>query len=239
MSITSRELMTKLEIKNVKTLTRWYQQQVIPVPIVELHPGGIGRIACWPDWVLKHGRIIKKLLGEGHTLKDVAATFGTNWPAIAARYPKYNFKIVSEKMDREKILWDICESIYSTVATHLGNIRSRLEAVAFPPVTYSVIKQALDLIEKGHNPVLILSSEKTVVVPDFLLSLHLAKHYGNSDPFLVVPLFSIVAQSHAGTKLAKKPTTQPVSMVTRGKDGSEPTSVMLGTDWEFLVEGDP
>ena len=169
----------------------------------------------------------------------MSATFGTNWPAIAARYPKYNFARVSAKMDRERILRDICESIYDTVATHLGNIRRRLEAVAFPPVTYSVIKQALDLIEKGHNPVLILSSEKTVVVPDFLLSLHLAKHYGNSDPFLVVPLFSILAQSHAGTKLAKKPTTQPVSMVTRGKDGSEQASVILGTDWEFLVEGDP
>ncbi len=239
MSITSRQLMAGLEIKNVKTLTRWYQEQVIPEPKVELHPGGIGRIACWPDWVLEHGRIIKKLLSEGQTLKDVAATFGANWAAIAARYRRYNFARVSEKMDREHFLMDICDSIYETVALHLGNIRRRLEATAFPPVTLDVVSQALELIEKGHNPVLILSSEKTVAVPDFLLSLHLAKHYRNSAPFLVVPLFALVTQHKEGNKVAKKPTTQPVSMVTHGKNASAQEMVITGAEWDFQIQGEP
>ena len=239
MSITSRELMAELEIKNVKTLTRWYQEQVIPEPKVELHPGGIGRIACWPDWVLEHGRIIKKLLSEGQTLKDVAATFGKNWVELGARYRKYNFARASEKMDRELFLMDICDAIYKTVAMHLGDIRRRLEATAFPPVTFDVVSQALELTEKGHNPVLILSSKKTVAVPDFLLSLHLAKHHQNSDPFLVVPLFALVTQHKAASKVAKKPTTQPVSMVTCGNNSSAQEVVITGSEWDFRIQEEP
>lgn len=236
MSITSRELMAELKIKNVKTLTRWHQERAIPEPKVELHPGGIGRIACWPDWVLDHGRIVKQLLGEGQTLKDIAGAFGTDWGAIAARYRRYNFKRASEKMDREHLLMDICNSIYASVAKHLGDIKRRLEATGFPPVTLNVVSQALELLEEGHNPVLILSAEKTVAVPDFLLSLHLAKHYQDPEPFFVVPLFAIVTEHEAAITMPKKPSTRPVHMVKTGVRGDQQKAVIVGTNWDFHMD---
>ncbi|MES2793563.1 MAG: hypothetical protein V4719_28375 [Planctomycetota bacterium] len=228
--------MAELKIKNVKTLTRWYQERAIPEPQIELHPCGIGRIACWPDWVLDHGRVVKRLLGEGQTLKDIAGTFGTNWTAISARYRKYNFKRASEIVDRQQLLLSICDSIYAGVAKHLGDIKRRLDTTSFPPITIQIVSQALALIDSGHNPVLILSAEQTIAVPDFLISLHLSKHFQARDPFLVVPLFAIVMEHEAAIKMVKKPTTHPVDMVTTSEKGGVQKAVIVGADWEFHLQ---
>lgn len=236
MSVTSRQLMEELDIKNVKTLTRWYQFGVIPQPTVTLHPDGIGRIAYWPDWVMKHGRTVKKLLAEGQTLKDVVATFGTNWAAIEARYRRYDFATVSASMDRRNYLRDVCDAVYKTVAMHLGDIRKRLEATSFPPVTSDVLNQTLDLMEQGLNPVLILSSKRTVAVPDFVLSLHLAQHHQDGDPFLVVPLFALLVQCDTGNKWSRTPMVQPVSKVKFGDHGRVQKAVFMGDDWNYEIQ---
>ncbi len=236
MTITSRQLMASLGIKNIKTLTRWHQLQVIPEPTIKLHPSGIGRIACWPVWVKKHGRIVKKLLTEGHTLKDVAATFGTNWTAIEARYRRYDFATVKESMDRRNYLREVCEAVYGMVALHLGGIRKQLEATSFSPVTADALDHALDLMEKGLNPVLILSSTRTVAVPDFVLSLHLSKHHRDGDPFLVVPLFALLVQSDTGKRWTRTPTVQPVNKIKLADNGGVQKMVLIGDEWDFQVQ---
>lgn len=236
MTITSRQLMASLGIKNIKTLTRWYQLQVIPEPAITLHPGGIGRIASWPVWVKKHGRIVKKLLSEGRTLKEVAATFGTNWAAIEARYRRYDFATVSESIGRRNYLRDVYDAVYEMVALHLGDIRKRLEATSFPPLTSDVLNQALDLMQHGLNPVLILSSKRIVAVPDFVLSLHLARHHEDRDPFLVVPLFALLAQCDTGKRWSRTPSVQPVNKVKLGDKGRVQRAVLIGDDWSFEIQ---
>lgn len=236
MRVTSREIMYALKIKNVKTLTRWYQAGVIPEPSIELHPDGHGTMAYWPSWVLDHCRVIKQMTDAGQTINEVVGTFGKNWDAIAARYRVYNFGRVSEKMDRDQLLMNIWNAVDKTVSKHFANIRRRLDTTQFPPVTRDVVLQALVLIEKGFNPVLILHPERIVAVPDFLLSLHLASDYQNSDPFLVVPMFSIVMQHKLKTKLAKKPTIRPVSRVTRAKNGEAEEAAIISTEWDFQIQ---
>jgi hypothetical protein len=235
MNVTSREIMDSLGIKNVKTLTRWYQAGIIPEPTIEVHPDGNGRMAYWQSWVLDHCRVIKQMTENGQTIKEIAGTFGKNWQAIAARYRKYNFARASAAKEYEKIANDIREAIHEIIAMHLGGIRRSLEMTSFPPVALDVVSQAIDLIEKGQNPVLILSSKKIVAVPDFLLSLHLSKNYLDRHPFLVVPLFSILTQQ-AGTALPPKPSIQPVNMISKNEKTSSRDFIYMGTDWEFKVE---
>ena len=154
--VTSREIMEALGIKNVKTLTRWHQAGVIPEPKVELHPDGNGRIAYWPSWVLEHCRVVKQMLDGGQKIKDIVGAFGHRWQEIEARYPvkahrrRYNLAEVSQKMDRDRLLMDLVESIYEAVAKQIVQLRASLVTTAFPPVTMSIVAQAVQLIESGQ-----------------------------------------------------------------------------------------
>jgi hypothetical protein len=216
--VTSREIMEALGIKNVKTLTRWHQSGVIPEPKVELHPDGNGRIACWPGWVLEHCRVVKQMLDEGQQIKDIVGAFGCRWQEIEARYPvkarrrRYNIAEVSQKMDRDRLLMELVESIYKAVA-----------------------KQIVQLIESGQNAVLVMSSKEAVVVPDYLLSLQLARNYENQQPFLVVPIYSLLKQLGPQPNPLKEPTIKPVGRIRRAKNGKEQNVVVAESGWSFEV----
>lgn len=240
MKVTSRDIMEALKVKNVKTLTRWYQAGVIPEPSIERHPDGHGTMAYWPSWVLEHCRAVKQMTDEGKTINEIAGAFGNNWLEVAAKYPpqkrRYKFKEVSEKMDREHLLMNICDEIYRKIAKHLVIIRGQLLTTAYPPVTRNVVLQALDMIEQGHNPVLILTAEGTAVVPDFIVSLQLAKNQESSVLLLVIPLIPILKQFMKPAGL-KGPTVHPVSRIKCGRAGIE-QEVIAGDDWSFEIKED-
>lgn len=241
MKVTSREIMEALGIKNVKTLTRWHQAGVIPEPTVELHPDGNGRIACWPGWVLEHCREVKKMLDSGQKIKDIVGAFGRRWQEIEARYPlkshqrRYNLAEVSKKMDRDHLLMELVESIYKAVARQVVQLRESLVTTSLPPVTMSIVAQAVQLIENGQNAVLVMTGVQAVVVPDFLLSLQLARNYENQQPFLVVPIYSLLKQLGPQPNPLKEPTIKAVGRIRRGKNGKEQNVVMAESGWSFEV----
>ena len=234
MAVTSRDIMKSLEIKNVKTLTRWHQSGVIPEPTVETHPDGVGRIACWPDWVLDHCRVIKQLTGNGQTLQQVAETFGSNWEEIARRYRQYKFSEVTKKMDLDNKFLALRESIEQELARELGDIRERLQATSIPPITRDLLSRAMELVQDGFNPVLVVTSQRLVVTPDFLVGLHLSDHFDNPKSLLVVPLYSKI-KSHLGTRrMARVPMVRPASFVYRQtKEGKVEEVIELEGEWQF------
>ncbi len=167
MPVTSREIMEICEIKNVKTLTRWYQAGLIPEPNVQRHPGGAGRIAFWPEWVLNHCRAIKQLTANGQTIEQIKETFGSDWETIAHRYQRYNFLEVSQKMDFDNAMWSVQEVIDDVLVKFLGDARESILSVNEPLIVREIVIQGLDLMRQSYNPVLILAFERIVVVPDF------------------------------------------------------------------------
>lgn len=245
MKVTSREIMESLGIKNIKTLTRWHQAGVIPEPTVELHPDGNGRIAYWPSWVLEHCRVVKQMLDEGQKIKDIVGAFGCRWQEIAAQYSskdrpqRYNLARVSRSMDRDRLLTDLVESIYKAVAKQIVHLRGSLVTTAFPTVTMSVVVQAVQLIEGGQNAVLVMTTEKIVVVPDFLLSLQLTRDYENQQPFLVIPIYSLLKQLGPQSNPLKEPTVKPVSRIKRSRNGKEQNVILTDADWSFEVREMP
>lgn len=241
MKVTSREIMEALGIKNVKTLTRWHQAGVIPEPTVELHPDGNGRIACWPGWVLEHCRVVKQMLDGGQKIKDIVGAFGCRWQEIEARYPvqtrrnRYNFAEVSQKMDRDRLLMELVESVYKAVAKQIVQLRASLVTTSLPPVTMSIVAQAVQLIESGQNAVLVLTTEEVVVVPDFLLSLQLTRDYENQQPFFVVPIYSLLKQIGRQPNPLKEPVVKPVGRIRRGRNGKEQNVILTDSDWGFEI----
>lgn len=239
--VTSREIMEALGIKNIKTLTRWHQAGVIPEPKIELHPDGNGRIAYWPSWVLEHCRVVKQMLDSGQQIKDIVGAFGRRWQEIEARYPvkarqrRYNIAEVSKKMDRDRLLMELVESIYKAVAQQIVQLRASLVTTSLPPVTMGIVAQAVQLIESGQNAVLVMSSKEAVVVPDYLLSLQLARNYENQQPFLVVPIYSLLKQLGPQPNPLKEPTIKPVGRIRRAKNGKEQNVVVAESGWSFEV----
>lgn len=225
--------MEQLGIQNVKTLTRWRQAGVIPEPDIKKHPDGIGRISCWPQWVLAHCRVIKELTGKGQTLKEIAETFGSDWERVRRRYHKYRFSEVSQRMDLQNKLMAIRDAIDDSLFHGLDGIRQRLRASILSEINRLHVQQAIELAERGYNPVLIVNSQELAVTPDFCVGLHLSE-YERVEPFVVIPLLSIILQHQKTNDQAKNSQIRAVPRVQRnlGSEISE-ESVRLKGNWGF------
>ena len=236
MQVTSRQIMDELGIKNIKTLTRWYQAGLIPPPEVEQHPDGVGRIACWPAWVKQHCKAIKRLTHEGHPIKEIHALFGDDWPKIASRYLRYDLASVSAEMDEDASVRELAEIIDQQVLSHLMQIREKLHAATIPAVLSNVVRQALDVLSDRQNPVLVLSEDRVVAVPDVAVSAYLSKFYKTSNPMLVVPLYAILSQQGSEHWKLKKPVVKP-GPVAAAKKG-QLAKVSVKANWDYQVEQD-
>ena len=236
MTVTSRDIMKALNIKNVKTLTRWHNKVgVIPKPTVEKHPGGIGRTAVWPAWVLDHCRVIKDLTSKGEKLADIAATYGNDWDAIARRYQRrYVFADVSKKMEHDNQLTAFRESIEKTIAQWMVSVRQRLLATTLPPIAGDIAIQAVDLARDGYNPVLVLYQDRTEVAPDFMVGHYLSNHFGADAPLLVIPLHSLVNSYFGADDIPEKPTVRPSRKIDKsGPRVPAEESLDIQGDWQF------
>jgi len=235
MEVTSRQIMDATGIQNIKTLSRWHQKGLIPPPTMGVHPDGNGRMAYWPGWVLEHCKVIKQLTDEGRTVNEIHALFGSNFEAIGSRYRKYNFAGAMKVSELAAERREIAREIDSTITSHLAQIRRGLEATSFPSVAFDIVGQALDIIEQGQNPILIVSPERTVTVPDFLLSLQLSNHYEDQTALLVVPLFPILARFGLIRAKRKKPRVKPSTTVVRHGKKKQLDQVRVKPNWEYEI----
>ena len=69
--ISSKEVTAVLNI-NVKTLTRWHQQGLIPPPVIRTSPSGRGKMGYWDIDVVAKGLQIQRLLKHGYPLSTIA-----------------------------------------------------------------------------------------------------------------------------------------------------------------------
>ncbi len=237
MVVTSKQILDALEIRNIKTLTRWYQKGVIPEPLIQSQDGA-GRIACWPPWVLKHCKVIKELTSEGKTLREIAESFGNDWEKLGRRYRAYNFQDDAKNKQEAEELYSIADAISERLDKKLVEIRQAISASRVQVASMEISEEALALAKDGYNPILVISPPLQVfVVPDFVVGEYLSKHFDAVDTVIVIPLFAI-CKSHAPAKsLPAAPTRKPVARVTSGKGASASEStVRISGGWEFAVE---
>lgn len=164
--ITSHDLMRELEIRNIKTLTRWHQMQLIPPPQIKAHQTGPGTVAYWPEWVLSHGRRIRKLIADGATKKEVLEKFGTDWGKTAKLYSRYNFAAVSEQMDRHKAAFGLAEAIRNALRLGMASAHNLLGDFELHYRLEELVDSARLFILQDMDPVLVVVEKALHVVPN-------------------------------------------------------------------------
>ncbi len=236
MFVTSRQILDELGIRNIKTLTRWYQIGVIPEPEIKSHEG-VGRIACWPQWVLKHCGTIQKLTAQGQTLKAISEEFGNNWDEIGRRYRTYSFKKGSENKREAELLHDIADAVNDAISYNLVTMRQQIHDKRAPIVDMEIVVEAIELAKLGHNPVLLIAPPfRVLVIPDFLVSRYLSENYSISEGLFVIPIFSICKQLCPQGAIPVAPRTKPVAKVVNGKGVSAQESTFRMTkSWNFEI----
>lgn len=234
MPVTSRQIMEALLIKTVKTLTRWHQQGLIPAPTVELHPGGIGRVGTWPDWVLQHCKVIKQLTDQKQTLRQIAATFGSDWDAISRRYNPPPVAAATQQQEREDELWQLRESIIDVLVTQLVSSRRQLQHLTLPVAAQEVAVQGVNLVLEGYSPVLVVTWDRIVVVPDFVLAFNLAEYPEEMEPFYVLPLFGLIKRHVRNRKIPERPQVRAVNRTAESTwEGTVTRTIDLIRPWVF------
>ena len=219
MKVTSTQLMEAVDIESPRTLLRWEKAGVIPPKRVELHPNGIGRIAYWDDWVISHARRVKALLDEGFTLAKIAEQYGGDWNRVRKRYDGYSIARVLAKSDRERPLIEAIEKIEKQFSAVALGISGGYERAPDRIINEDHVQEAIELREKGFNPVLVVKDGTAVVVADFAVSTYLSNQFEVGSPLLLIPLWSVIEDTQLKKKAPGKPTTCPVNRVSQLRRG--------------------
>ncbi len=225
--VNSREILTVLGIRAAKTLTRWQKEGLIPPPKVSPHPAGHGRIGYWPDWVLERCREIKRLTDNGVTLAEIKKGLAREpEDGLSARPRRQNAKAL------RAIAYDNCsERLVFMLARKVSKLLHDM-GVKRPGIDRRIendleqdertIKQLVELVARGYNPVLLLGKDLIAFVPDFKVSLYLAANGGRAQPLCVLPVLDEVLEVFSKgyvVKLPRQPVIRPVPRVH--KEGSE------------------
>ena len=100
-TLTATEIREALNGITSKTLTRWYQQKLIPPPTKQQKAEGRGREARWDAWVKQHCITIHALTEKGYTLADIGAFFGSNWIILYDLYQRTTPTMLVSLIDDE------------------------------------------------------------------------------------------------------------------------------------------
>jgi hypothetical protein len=245
--ITTKEVLRQTGIKSGKTLTRWYQDGLIPQPDIGTQPTGRGRTAYWPHWVVGRCQAIRGMLKDGKTLTEIAKLLGTDWAAEEAKSSKrrgdYDFATISKLLRHHECISRFTDRALDVLLSSI--VKSQTE---YPVVLRTLMRQldrpmvekSLELVRSGHSPVFIFDGACLDVVPDFMLTHLLAA----GQPLFVIPIFKEVvnAFSPSVSNLPTEPTIKPI-MTVRSKDGEtvqEFDVVPVGErDFELVQKGSP
>jgi hypothetical protein len=197
--ITSKEILKKTGLKNIKTLTRWQQAGAIPQPFIGTHPSGRGKMAYWPDWVLDKCLQIRSQMKKGHTL-------GT---AVASMEMSHVRKCIGsvDKSKLGKLLeakrLTLSDGRKVSLAKVLGTIAaSELKAFGIPVDQQRIVlskilqensmERAFRLLDLGCNPILLFDGNDLEVIPDFLTPHVLSDPSNKGRSNIVLPLFPVI-----------------------------------------------
>jgi hypothetical protein len=200
--VTSKDILAKTGHKNAKTLTRWYQQGIIPKPTVATHPSGRGKIASWPDWVLGRCVRIVELMKEGLSLEEAnkTAAFGT--------YIRNRSRVNSQMRD----FWDpkseemvkkveqgskvFATMVLQEIAPAILDPRL-IDRLLEETTKWAVFQEALEALHEGWNPILTFDGKDVHVRPDFELVFRLIAESAERKAALCVPLLPALTKTFA------------------------------------------
>ena len=155
-TLTTSQLLAKLNLKSPETLRRWREAGLIDGPTIETVSSGRGRIAKWPAQAFAQAIDVREKLKSGKTLEQIIAEKATQ-PTTRR---KYVFKTVSQKLDREGFLLRLRDLVTSSL---LHYSRRNFGTFGSELVRETHLKAAEAIERIGEHPV-ILVSENTAVV---------------------------------------------------------------------------
>jgi len=215
--ISSKEILEKTGLKNIKTLTRWYQKGLIPKPLIRTHPSGHGKMGYWPDWVLDRCLKIMELKKQGYSPRS----------AVAILERERLSKIIKGSMETTPSSSKIFEQSEESKLSRLFSALILEEAknlisdrdIQKTFVTQLEEQEALDhtlfLYNRGYNPILIFDGNYVEIIPDFLVGQFLSKDGSKGKSSIFVPLLALLrkAYSMAGKKLPDKSLAVPAPKI--------------------------
>lgn len=238
--VTSRDIMGATGIANVATLIRWHGQEgLIPSPDIRTHPSGRGKMAYWPEWVLHRCVRIKQLRKEGKSLAEIRQLLGDNWEQAEREHKRrYVFADVSHQMDVRAAHSNLQHAIEHFLASWIKERRAALTKSSVQTVTVEVMQRAIELMEQGINPVLIVTADSVLVTADFAVSIRVASFDSIDDAFLVMPIWRELSAYAANVaKLPRSPTKRVVSRIENATGAkAEECDVFVMSSWDFEIK---
>ena len=242
--VTSRDIMDAAGIADITTLIRWHgKEMLIPPPDVRTHPNGRGKMAYWPEWVLQRCLRIKQLRKEGKSLAEIRQLLGSDWQQAEREHKhkhkrRYVFADVSRQMDIRAAHANLQQAVQRFLGTWIKERRAMLTRSSVQTVTAEVMQQAIELMGKGINPVLIVTTDSVLVTADFAVGLRLSSLHSICDAFMVVPIWRELSAFAAS--IAKLPKCPEVRATPRVEEGtgtdSQERIVFVMPSWDFQIQ---
>lgn len=220
---TTHEILEQTGIKSGKTLTRWYQAGLIPSPTIGTSPSGRGKVAYWPEEVLKQCSIIRQMVKAGKSLDEIAQTLKRDRvKPTAVKKKRYNFKDASKAIDLQECKANLDEQVWNKLAPLLTRLRDPFElgkkwtALAWKEGATGILQLAND----GYNPVWVTDGKNCWVTADFMVS-HVLADASSDSALLVVPIRDEILNAFSAINKAA-PSVETISpaqkvVVSKGK----------------------
>jgi DNA-binding transcriptional MerR regulator len=236
--VTSQQIMEATKIGDIVTLTRWHKRGLIPQPEVRTHPNGRGKMAYWPAWVLERCVRIKQWQKSGKTLGEIEELLGSDWKQAEHRHKRrYRFAEASDRMARSAALMNLQDAVERHFRRWMSAQKKHMGKTNVSLIAGEVIDTAILLMERGINPVLIVSDEISCVTADFAVSHYLSHASSVECAVFVVPMLDEVSTYFvASGRKFTKPTVRPVeTVIERTSDGLRERKFSLLDDWDFEI----
>jgi hypothetical protein len=216
--ISSKDILDKTGIKNIKTLTRWHQRGLIPKPFIRTHPSGRGKIAYWPDWVLDHCMRLVELQRQGYSLQAAALRLDAERIEQKIKYvqetPSITDALADKSVrirDRDITLLDLFLATILADVKRLSSDSNLHETVLTKLRNKQAIDIALHNLRAGYNPILLIDDKELYITTDIMLGQIFYCDPEGAHPYLVVPLLPPLRKAFAaiGIPLPNEPVAWP------------------------------
>lgn len=204
--VSSKEILKRTGLRNIKTLTRWHQKGIIPKPVIRNHPSGRGKMAYWPDWVLDRCIRIVELQRKGHSLNSAVAIL--EMQSVKRIVTSQDYQDVRRQLagvDASIELKDgrsvsVPDLFVSTILVEIQSLLPSTDAqelLASQVKSNSILQQAVCLLSEGFSPVLLFNGADIELTADFVVSHRLSNRNEGDKPFVAIPLLPVIKKIFA------------------------------------------
>ncbi len=244
--LTTKDVLKGSGFKNVRTLQRWRERNLLPPPTLQRHPTGRGMCWAWPVWTIGHIATIKKRLAAGESLDDVARTLSGNWEAEAKKWfrKRYDFKKAYDRLERDDANDQFADWVSDQVYDYLRDIGVERPGRIGLKIGRAVSKRqfvndTLELLEQGFTPVMVVTKDEVTVTADVMLSSAFSNSEVGTQPVLVVPIREAFMEAFATVEpsLPKETRFMPaMHVVERGETKANVRNYRHKGKWKFILE---